>query len=772
VIRHLARAAAVVIVLATGAVRAEELRMTTLFRTGTVTQNVGGANLVVRDVNGDSRPEIISCAAGSAFAMSYDGSTYRDTWYSPIVGCTGVAVGDRDGNGSNQIFVGTAANFYAFSPIGPGYLYVFDPTSYGPELAKVQVSATEAVRDVAVGNVDGDPGLEVVALTNTKAYVYNAATLALKWTASYGGHTVAIGDLEGDGVKEIVIAGSNIGYVLDASAQTLKWSYTGPAYPQGFGPTMALGDVDNDGKAEILCGTPYGVSASARVINGDTMTVVTVPAAAQSITAGDANNDGQIELIVGPDQWGAVQGYSISGTTSTLLWSITNPDHGVQGMAVGDPDGDGMNEVLWGAGVTSSGADQLFIGNANTHTLEYSGIDLTGLFHVVVDDLDGDGKLEMVVLSETSATSQNSFAGPAAWVLDYTTHRLIATLSFPYNGGASEVAIGQVDGDPQKEIIFLGNPIRVFDGKTFAQEWASPDTGINSPVTSQHLIVKNIDGDAVDEIFYVTGSSFHVLNGASEFIQYSSAALDSSITDFAVADLDGDSVPDLVVATNTGLYVFKTSDWSQRIYIPLATFSSRNVAATAGHFAVTLNGGGVALYSGSTLAQEWICSSGNNISSLAFVDLAGQARLAALMSDETLRFFLTTGASCPAYDTISQSFGTNGYGNTHIAFKDLDGDGRPELLVGSSSAATVAVLGWPSEPRGDVDSDGVVTDLDIDALAAYLYGSRLATQPAADVNGDGAIRPDDLFYLINYRRGTGVPPPAQPAPSHSPGETQ
>lgn len=771
-IRYLTRAAAVLVVLAAGAVRADELRMTTLFRTGTLTQNVGAANLVVRDVVGDSRPDVISCASGAAFAMSYDGATYRDTWYSPIVGCSGVAVGDRDGKGSNQIFVGTAANIYAYSPTGPSYLYVFDPTSYGPELAKVQVSATEAVNDVAVGNVDGDPGLEVVALTNTKAYVYNAATLALKWTASYGGHTVAIGDLEGDGVNEIVIAAANIGYVLNASAQTLKWSYTGNTYPAGFGPSMALGDVDNDGKAEILCGTPNYTSSSVRVINGDTMTVVTVPTGAMSITSGDANNDGQIELVTGPDQWGSVQGYSISGTTSTLLWSITNPDHGVQGITVGDPDGDGKNEVLWGAGVTSTGADQLFVGNANTQTLEYSGTDLVGPFHVVVDDLDGDGKLEMVVLSESSATAQNSYGGSAAWVLDYTTHRLIGTLSFPYNGGASEMAIGQVDGDPQKEIIFLGNPIRVFDGKTLAPEWTSPTLNFDSQITSGHMIVKNIDGDPVDEIFYVTGSSFHVLNGASEFIQYSSTALDSSIKDFAVADLDGDSVPDLVVGTLTGLYVFRTSDWSQRIYIPLSSFDSRVVAATAGHFAVTLSGGGVALYSGSTLAQEWSCPSGNNIGSLAFVTLTGQLRLAAAMSDGTLHFFQTSGASCPAYDTISPSFGTNGYGNTKIAFTDVNGDGRPELLAGSSSAATVATIGWNSEPRGDADSDGAVTDLDIDALAAYFYGNRTATQPAADVNGDGAIRSDDLFYLINYRRGTGAPPPAQPAAVPSSGETQ
>lgn len=755
-IRYLTRTAVVLVVFGAWSASAEELRMTTLFRTGTLTKNVGGANLVVRDVVGDSRPDIVSCASGSAFAMSYDGSTYRDTWYSPYIGCTAVAVGDRDGKGANEVFVGTASS-NSYYPTGPGYLYVFDAASYGPELAKVLVSATDAVNDIAVGNVDSDAALEVVAVTNTTFYVFDAATLALKWSGPYGGHTVAIGDLEGDGLNEIVIAGANIGYVLDASTQTLKWSYTGTTYPLGFGPSMALGDVDNDGKAEILCGTDSGYSESVKIIKGDTMTSFTVPTSGLSLTVGDANNDGKNELVVGQDQWGSVAGYDISGTTATKLWSIPNPEFGVQGIAVGDPNGDGKNEILWGSGVLSSGADKLHVGNAKTQTISYSGVDLDGPFRTVVGDLRGDGNLEIVVLS---MSTESGYAGATAWVLDYTTHRLLGTLSFPYGSGASQVAIGQVDSDPEKEIIFLGNVITVFDGVTYAPKWTSPSVGYSTS-TAARLIVRNIDGDLLDEIIYSNSdSSFHVLNGASPFIQFTSGPLDSIITDMAVADLDGDSIDDLVVATRTGVYVFKTSDWSQRIYIPLPTLYARSVAATAGHCGFTLSGDGIALYSGSTLAPEWTCPSGNPISNLTFVDLAGQSRLAAAMNDGTLRFFPTSGTSCPAYDAVSQPFGPGYNGTFQIAFTDVNGDGRPELLAGTAVNATIATLGWNSELRGDVDSDGMVTDADVDALAAYLYGNRTAIQPAADVNGDGTIRADDLFYLINYRRGTGPPPPA------------
>jgi len=58
-----------------------------------------------------------------------------------------------------------------------------------------------------------------------------------------------------------------------------------------------------------------------------------------------------------------------------------------------------------------------------------------------------------------------------------------------------------------------------------------------------------------------------------------------------------------------------------------------------------------------------------------------------------------------------------------FAVGDLDGDGRPELLAGSYSDASIHTLGWQSDPRGDADSDGVVTDADLDAGGNYTGGS-------------------------------------------------
>jgi hypothetical protein len=746
-IRHLVRTALCAALLLALPAAAEELRTTTLYRTAVTTKNIGYENLVVRDVAGDARPEIVSCVNGFAVAYAYNGTTYGTSWYSPYVGCTGVAVADRDGDGRNEVIVGTSAGTY--SQTGPGYLYAFDASSFRPELAKVQVSAADGVNDVAAGNTDADPGLEVVALTANNVYIYDAATFTLKWSAPYGGHHVAIADIDGDGQNEIIIAG-NDGHVLNGYTHGYKWGYVG-----GFGNVMAVGDVDNDGKPEIVATTV----SSTKIIHGDTLTTTTLSAGGQSVAIGDANNDGLNELVLGHDQWGNVEGYTAAGTK---LWTFNNPRHGVQGVAVGDPDGDGKNQLIWGAGASDSGADVLYVGDVGTQTLQFSATDLDGSFAAAVGDLNGDGRPEIVL---ASYSTWSGYDGGAAYVLDGATRRLLATLTVPLDFKIQKVVIGQTDGDAAKEIIMAGTKfydgyIYVFDGVTFANEWSSPAPQCcnATQIVSNGLIVRDLDGDGIDEIIYATNDyKFHVLNGASSFIKYTSPALDSYIQDMSLADVDGDGVLDLVVGTGSSVYVYKTSDWSQRTHITNSMSGvPRRVAAAPGHFAFTSANGGLITYSGSALTQEWSCTAGTTID-LAFVTLAGRQRLAAAMPDSTLRLYPTGGASCPAYDTISSPLGypTDSY----MTFADVDGDGRPELLFGTFYDFSITALGWQSEARGDVDGDGLVVDADIDALSAYFYGARTGVPPSADVNADGAVRPDDLFYLINYRRGTGAAPP-------------
>ena len=104
----------------------------------------------------------------------------------------------------------------------------------------------------------------------------------------------------------------------------------------------------------------------------------------------DIDGDSVQELLVGEGQWGDVIAFDT--VTQQQEWFIANPEHGVTDVAVGDVYGDGDEEVLWGAGATSTGADRLYVADWQTSMIEWENIQLEGPFlGPAMGDLDGDG---------------------------------------------------------------------------------------------------------------------------------------------------------------------------------------------------------------------------------------------------------------------------------------------------------------------------------------------------------------------------------------------
>ena len=742
--RSLLRALFAAAMLATTVASAEAaLRRVPLHRNSIISDYVGMANLLIHNVYGTPVPEIVSCSEGTAFALTRSGNGYRPVWNTGPIGCNGITAGDVNGDGAAEVIVGTTG-----SSSSGGWVYVFSPDRPGAARLAVQLAAAQSLNDVALGNVDGDPALEIVAVSSNDAYVYDAATLALEWHATgRGGTAVAIGDIEGDGPTEIVINGST-GHVLDAATQTLKWGYVG-----GFGSQMALGDVDNDGRPEIVAGRGSTIT----IINGDTLTSTSFSGSfsvSHALVIADGNNDGQVEIVVGDDK---VHGFS---TTGTELWYVTSNFYGISGVGIGDPDGDGLNEAVWGAGYASSGADSLLVANTATRAIEWQAPDLDGPIRAVAADVDGDGEMELVVAYESTES------GYRAGVVQIQNMKgeVEGTLALgTYYGDITAVATGQLDSDPALEIAFLetdydGGRIHVHDGVTKALEWSSPARDYNNSggiAGSTPLRIANVDADPVWELIVATKDrKIQILNGASNFVQSSTAPLDDPINDLALADVNGDSVLDVVAVTYPGYYVFRASDLVQRFRNASPLYGYKRVAARNGEFALAYESTLVA-FSGATNTETWRCTGlPYNPVRLRYANLGGEPYIAH-GTTSTLQLYRSGGSTCPTPLPMEHPVSLL----VDFDFADTTGDGVPELVFSTYDSAEVDAFGLSTAPRGDADGDGLVTDADLDVLSAYVHGSGNAPRIGADANGDFSITSEDLFYLINYRRGTGAPPP-------------
>ena len=234
-----------------------------------------------------------------------------------------------------------------------------------------------------------------------------------------------IGDLDGDGRGDFVV-----GHVWDASVPAIgAWFRSGvdghvlhvATSSSPYGSAVAgLGDVDGDGIGDVAIGArswPGGTAPQGRVdvLSGATFQLVwsafgPTPQAnlgASLAAVGDVDGDGVEDLLAGA--FGFVQAstgaaYLLSGADGTILRSIAGHSYGDQlGFTVGrvgDLDGDGVPDLAAGSWVDNYARLHSGATGAELATLRLTDAAVLGPTYVLSPgDLDGDGRPEVVLAS-------------------------------------------------------------------------------------------------------------------------------------------------------------------------------------------------------------------------------------------------------------------------------------------------------------------------------------------------------------------------------------
>jgi REJ domain/FG-GAP-like repeat/FG-GAP repeat len=245
----------------------------------------GGVRVAVADVNRDMIPDIITAPGGDGAPQvkvfsGADGAEIKSFFaYDPaFTGGVFVAAGDVDGDGFDDIITGTgdgtAGHVKAFRGTDLSVIQSF--FAYGP-------SFTGGV-SVAAGDVNGDGYADIITGTasgasHVKAFSGKDGSEFVSFIAYSPGFTggvfVAGGDVNDDGRADIITgAGPGAGpHVKVFSGATLAEIKSFFAYDVSFtgGVRVAAGDVNGDGRAEVITGTGPGVPGGhVRVFDGIT----------------------------------------------------------------------------------------------------------------------------------------------------------------------------------------------------------------------------------------------------------------------------------------------------------------------------------------------------------------------------------------------------------------------------------------------------------------------------------------------------------------------
>jgi len=351
---------------------------------------------------------------------------------------------------------------------------------------------------------------------------------------------IAIGDVNGDG-KNDVVAGTNAyvdvenDYHLHVFLQNSLGELDPPVkYPVGSTstcpvvriPTVAVGDINNDGRADAVVGSNCGsihpennfIGVFVQNSSGSLAPIVKYPTNnSRRVKLADLNNDGPLDVVgagLNFDTQTAAVDILFQNSNGTLNPPITyEVPYGYfvddVDVAVADVNNDGLKDII---------VERLFFGRLSTDPgiavlLQrpngtfgqpiYYGNRLNAFNGIAVGDINGD-KLQDVIT--TYGGNQGGFSPYLTTLLQDNSGTLNTAVSYPSYDAPSDVDVEDIDGDGKSDVLVLhpgwralGIYLRAPNGALFPE--------MLQPVEGSALAVGDINSDGLKDV--VVASSLY-----------------------------------------------------------------------------------------------------------------------------------------------------------------------------------------------------------------------------------------------------------------------
>ena len=674
----------------------------------------------------------------------------------------GITAGDLNGDGLADV-VGLDRSSGAVSV----WLAHADGTLGAPS---VVATAGTSTRAAVLADFDGDGKVDLVAATsvpngNTKQELiaflrgrgdgsFEAARILNLTTPRSASSALLVNlvavDLRGTGRLDIV--GSN-GLVLlnngSGGFTQAGWAFPPPWSTTSWGPTLAVGDFNADGKLDVAVNN--GVSVQIHLGRGDggfdTGRAYASSDSVGYLTATDLDGDGHTDLWIGlanggffgGDQFGVNQGYALMGRGDGSFAGAPALPFVYNGHNLVDLNGD---RQLDGIGVNSDRSFTTYLGDGRggftaRATLVTSPLVLGGGTFALNDidsydlaDIDADGKLDLVFLSR-DFVARNS--------------------TVEFNSPGFLIARGDGQGGFARP-TFVPAPSFV------------PVGDFEAHLTLSNLRLADVNGDGKADLVYAYGSTAYNTNQRSigtavqlgnrdgtfqpprllPFYTRTDAnfSVDLTSTVQHIVDLNGDGKPDLLLVTQTPTRDSTLSGNLSDVQVALG--------AGDGSFAAPVTVSGpqiVARYYGQSQPTPIVVAdmNGDGIADLVVLGSSG---------DYNLQVAIALGKGDGSFKPPNRTtFGAQALGGEQqLAVADFNGDGKPDVLLANPFGGSGIAFGG---------GDGTLVPLGTATFASFNLLLNLplgGPTRVLELNGDG--KPDVLVgntLLISMATAASTP---------------
>ncbi|MEO7514140.1 MAG: VCBS repeat-containing protein [Gemmatimonadaceae bacterium] len=531
-------------------------------------------------------------------------------------------------------------------------------------------------------------------------------------------------DIDGDGDLDLFVQErSNAVMYFENVQGTFTWR-TDRFLDVPVGEWYRFVDIDKDGRVDLLSESPTSFirawrnvgtreAAKFEIAEDSVRDNNSAPIAADRqniLNAVDIDCNGRLDIFLGRvagtvDRYEAVAGSERNGIPRFALHTErfenievlgpipgqpgpsrieqTGTRHGANTLAFGDIDGDGDVDLFWGdyfeQGLLlfenrAQGCGAPSMREMPRRFPDSTSVLTSGYNAATTGDVDGNGHLDVVLGVIGGSYAPRTTAVDNLYLIsqkskgqfEVATRRLIRTIDV---GNESIPVLADVDGDGDLDLL-IGNKIAPAEDGTGTVTWFENTGTAKAPAYRDR--------------------GFLPLRGEYHYAP-------------AVADLDGDGLPDLVMGT-----------WRDRVQWWRNTGSRTAPAWTL---------------SDSTLV---VLTRGSNTAP-ALADLDGDGDLDMIVGEASgqLNLYRNVGTkSAPKFELVSDTFQEIDVGRRSTpALADMDGDGKPDLLLGSEDGG---VQLWRNTSAGGTVSFVLETGFKVetDPYSAPAVG---------DVDGDGRV---------------------------------
>ena len=505
------------------------------------------------------------------------------------------------------------------------------------------------------------------------------------------------------GITSGVVTGASIGttvisYTVTCGIVTTTITVNGAA---AGAPTVTSVSplAGNPAAAVTITGTNFNTSAPNNIVYfgatratvsaaSATSLSVTVPSGATYMPVSVENNGC---LLTGYSQYPFLPTFNNSAFVSGTVNFATKVDFSTASnpysVVIGDIDGDGKSDMV--AVNLSANSVSVYRNTSSSGTITSGSfaakVDFTtgnSPYAAALGDIDGDGKLDLVVSNNASntisvfsntATSGVINSGSFATKVDFTT-----------GTNPNDVAIGDIDMDGKPDLVvanFYSNTISVLrNTATSGISSGSFATKVDftAPSHPYSVAIGDLDGDGKPDVAIANQGAASVSvyrnTSTSGTITTSSLATNVDFTvgtspfSVAIGDLDGDGKMDLAVANNS----------SNSISVLRNTSSVGSI--TSGSFATAVS-----------------FTTGSSPYSISLGDIDGDGKVdmvtpnASANTVSVFRNIATSGSITSGSFAAKADFAT-GSSPRFVAIGDLDNDDKPDMAVANLVANTISVL--------------------------------------------------------------------------------